>query len=74
MRKYFTHDLGDEPAIGFGEASEVYLASDADARIAELEQGLRDLIHVPAVRQALGWNHVGDCDCPLCVARQLLSL
>lgn len=45
MRKYFTHDLGDEPAIGFGEASEVYLASDVDARIAELETALRGLMN-----------------------------
>jgi hypothetical protein len=50
MRAYYTHDLGDEPAPGFGEAHRVYLASEieeAQLRLARLTAGSDEEIARP---------------------------
>jgi hypothetical protein len=49
------------------------LMDEAADRIEELEAGLRGVIAIPAIRQILGTNHVGGCDCPLCRARALIG-
>ena len=38
----------------------------------ELRTALHALAYAPAVRQAIGTSHTGDCGCPYCVAMGLL--
>lgn len=64
MQKYMAFEC---PA-----SQHVYVASDVDARIAELEGLLRGLCYTPAVQQALGMNHTSGCVCVYCEARAAL--
>lgn len=48
-------------------------SSDELARLRLVEAAARELINVPALRQALGDNHVGGCCCALCRLRSTLS-
>jgi hypothetical protein len=41
--------------------------------IIKLRTALRNLAHVPAVKQVLGSHHTMNCQCPLCVARELTA-
>jgi len=69
VKELQTNLKGKEETIG-------YLLEDARDLLdekARMERVLRDVITIPAVIQALGDNHTGGCNCPLCEAKSILN-